>query len=92
MTSEAITAEGFTAARELHAQGYPVFIVKYRVSTQRPMEEQEVIAATAIKILIIEMFAMKILMLPIKSNVKKRKKLMMTNGVTFNDIFSAIGC
>ncbi len=44
MTSEAITAEGFTAARELHAQGYPVFIVKYRVSTQRPMEEQEVIA------------------------------------------------
>lgn len=44
MTSEAITAEGFTAARELHAQGYPVFICKYRVSTQRSWEEQEIIA------------------------------------------------
>lgn len=45
MTSEALTAEGFTAARELHAQGYPVFIPIYRVSTQRPWEEQEKIAS-----------------------------------------------
>ena len=27
-----------------------------------------------------------------KKQRNKRKKLMMTNGVTFNDIFSAIGC
>lgn len=45
-----------------------------------------------IKIFIIEMFVMKIFMLLIKSNVKKWKKLMMMNGVIFNDIFLVIGC
>lgn len=44
MTSEAVAAEGFTAARALHAQGYPVFILFYRVGTQRPWEEQEKLA------------------------------------------------
>ena len=72
--------------------GFPGILLYIALAVLIPSEEQEAIAATAIKILIIEMFAMKILMLPIKSNVKKQKKLMMTNGVTFNDIFSAIGC
>ena len=43
-TSEAVTAEGFTAARELHEAGYPVFILIYRVSTSRTMDEQEKLA------------------------------------------------
>ena len=44
MTSEAVAAEGFTAARALHAQGYPVFILLYRVSARRSWEEQEALA------------------------------------------------
>ena len=41
MTSVAFTGEGFTAARELHAQGYPVFIFKYRVDDKRSRPEKE---------------------------------------------------
>lgn len=40
-TSVAFTGEGFTAARELHRQGYPVFILKYRVDDVRTVEERQ---------------------------------------------------
>ncbi len=43
-TSEAVTAEGFTAARELHERGYPVFILIYRVSIENAWSEQEALA------------------------------------------------
>lgn len=43
-TSEAVTAEGFTAARELHERGYPVFILIYRVSDENEWADQEALA------------------------------------------------
>ena len=43
-TSEAVTAEGFTAARELHERGYPVFILIYRVSVENEWADQEALA------------------------------------------------
>lgn len=40
-TSVAFTGEGFTAARELHKNGYPVFILKYRVDDVRTADERQ---------------------------------------------------